>query len=283
MRLIMLLRLVAVFALLLATTASAQLDVAHEGPVVYGHHHFNVSDLKEQRRFWVDTMGGTPAPYGEYEVVKFTNVILFMSEEEPAGGTKGTTVNHIGFTVPNLRSVLDNFTAAGYSIVTEAEVPATMQVKDGIAYNEIQDAYLAFVMAPDDIKIEFIGAPQQSEVAKLHHVHFATQDIAAMKAWYAKTLGAAPGMRGNFEAADLPGVNLTFSGSDTPLAATKGRSLDHIGFEVEGLEAFCEELEAQGVTFDVPYREVDRLGLAIAFFTDPFGTYIELTEGLDKL
>ncbi len=34
--------------------------------------------------------------------------------------------------------------------------------------------------------------------------------------------------------------------------------------------------------FDVPYRELDQLGIAIAFFTDPFGTYIELTEGLDK-
>lgn len=275
--------LVVVFTMSLADSASAQLDVAHEGRVVYGHHHFNVSDLKEQRRFWVDTLGGTAAPYGEYEVVKFTNVILFMWEEEPAGGTKGTTVNHIGFTVPNLKAVLDSVAASGYSIVTQDEVPATMQVKDGIAYNEVQDAYLAFVMAPDDIKIEIIGAPRQSEVAKLHHVHFATQDIAAMKSWYAKTLGAAPGKRGNFEAADLPGVNLTFSGSDAPLAATKGRSLDHIGFEVDGLEAFCEELTAQGITFDVPYREIERLGLAIAFFTDPFGTYIELTEGLDRL
>ena len=34
--------------------------------------------------------------------------------------------------------------------------------------------------------------------------------------------------------------------------------------------------------FDRPYTEVESLGIAIAFFTDPFGTYIELTEGLDK-
>ncbi|MGI9204547.1 MAG: VOC family protein, partial [Woeseiaceae bacterium] len=138
-------------------------------------------------------------------------------------------------------------------------------------------------MAPDDIKIEFIGAPQQAEVAKLHHIHFATPDITAMQAWYASTLGAVPGMRGNFEAADLPGVNLTFSRSDLPLSATKRRSLDHIGFEVADLKRFCEELQAKGIVFDVPYREIDGLGLAIAFFTDPFGTYIELTEGLDQI
>jgi hypothetical protein len=28
---------------------------------------------------------------------------------------------------------------------------------------------------------------------------------------------------------------------------------------------------------------VPALGIAIAFFTDPFGTYIELTEGLDAV
>jgi hypothetical protein len=33
----------------------------------------------------------------------------------------------------------------------------------------------------------------------------------------------------------------------------------------------------------VPYRTVPALGIAIAFFTDPWGTYIELTEGLDKI
>jgi hypothetical protein len=33
----------------------------------------------------------------------------------------------------------------------------------------------------------------------------------------------------------------------------------------------------------VPYRKVPALGIAIAFFTDPWGTYIELTEGLDKV
>ncbi|MGI9203165.1 MAG: VOC family protein, partial [Woeseiaceae bacterium] len=211
---------VATLLLLLADTTCAQLDVAGEGRVVYGHHHFNVSNVKEQRRFWDDTLGGTAASFGEFEIIKFTNVILFMREKTPAGGSKGSTVNHIGFTVPDLEKVLDRIEAAGFSVVTKEEVPATMQVKDGIAYNEVQDAYLAFVMAPDDIKIEFIGAPQQAEVAKLHHIHFATPDITAMQAWYASTLGAVPGMRGNFEAADLPGVNLTFSRSDLPLSAT---------------------------------------------------------------
>jgi len=104
-----------------------------------------------------------------------------------------------------------------------------------------------------------------------------------MKAWYVDMLGAAPGQRTGMEAADLPGVNLTFSPVDEPQAGTRGRALDHIGFEVDGLEALCRELEAKGLEFDRPYQRLDDLGIAIAFFTDPWGTYVELTEGLDRL
>ena len=273
----------AIFGLLLSAVASAQLRATEDSPVIYGHHHINVSDLAAHRRFWVDTLGGTPVSLGNSEVVRFTNVLVFLREQNPDGGTKGTTVNHIGFTVPDLRATLDKLATAGYPDVTKAEVPTSFSVVDGIAYNEVQDTYLAFVMAPDDVKVELIGNPGQLTPPRLHHIHFATQDIAGMQAWYAKTLGAIPGMRGNFQAGDLPGVNLTYSSSDAPLAGTQGTSLDHIGFEVEGLEAFCEDLVRQGVEFDRPYTEIESLGIAIAFFTDPFGTYIELTEGLDTL
>jgi catechol 2,3-dioxygenase-like lactoylglutathione lyase family enzyme len=61
---------------------------------------------------------------------------------------------------------------------------------------------------------------------------------------------------------------------------SKGRSIDHIGFEVKNLQAFCDKLNTEGVTFDSPYREVPQIGLKIAFVLDPAGTRIELTEGL---
>ena len=47
------------------------------------------------------------------------------------------------------------------------------------------------------------------------------------------------------------------------------------------LEEFCRRLEAAGLTFDRPYALVPGFdSLAIAFLTDPWGTYIELTENL---
>jgi len=42
-------------------------------------------------------------------------------------------------------------------------------------------------------------------------------------------------------------------------------------------------LEAAGMKLDLTYRQVPSLGIAIAFVTDPWGTKIELTEGLNKI
>jgi catechol 2,3-dioxygenase-like lactoylglutathione lyase family enzyme len=131
--------------------------------------------------------------------------------------------------------------------------------------------------------VELVENKAATSPAAMHHIHFATQQVDDMKAWYVKVFGAKPGMRGSFQAADLPGVNLTYSPSPDAVAGTQGRSLDHIGFEVKNLEAFCKTLEAMGIKLERPYTQVAALGIAIAFIRDPWGTYIELTEGLDKV
>jgi catechol 2,3-dioxygenase-like lactoylglutathione lyase family enzyme len=263
-------------------SASAQLVAAKDGPVVYGHHHLTVTSVEAHKKFWIDGLGGASAKLGANDAVKFTNVIVLLRQGTPTGGTKGTGVNHVGFTVPDIRAALVRLKAAGFADVTKAEAPSTSTVVDGVATNTAGTSSIAFVMAPDDVKVELTEAKGQTAAVALHHVHYYTQQVEAMKAWYVQMLGAKGGMRGSFQAADLPGVNLTFSPSPEAVVATRGRSLDHVGFEVKDLEAFCKKLEAAGVTFDRPYAKVPALGIAVAFFTDPFGTYIELTEGLDS-
>ena len=83
-----------------------------------------------------------------------------------------------------------------------------------------------------------------------------------------------------FDAGDLPGVNLTFGKVDVVSPGTKGRALDHIGFEVRNLAQFAATLEAAGVKLEAPIRKAGNGTTSIAFLTDPWGTYIELTEGL---
>jgi catechol 2,3-dioxygenase-like lactoylglutathione lyase family enzyme len=267
-----------------ASTASAQLTAAKDGPIVYGHHHFNVTSVDEHKKFWT-TLGGTPVKIGTSpaEVVRFPNVLIFLTNRKPSGGTKGTTVNHVGFGVRNIRQAVDTAKAAGYPIVTRAELPASQDVKDDLAYIENQKTSIAFVMGPDDTKVELVENKALASPVALHHIHFAAPQVDDMKAWYVKIFGAKPGMRGSFQAADLPGVNLTYSPSPDPVVGTQGRALDHIGFEVRDLETFCKQLEAMGIKLERPYTKVAALNIAIAFIRDPWGSYIELTEGLDKV
>ena len=95
------------FALLLlpATQASAQLLAAKDGPIVYGHHHLNVTIPRRPRKFFVDALGGVPAKLGtnRHDQVPERPGILAM--RPPTGGSKGTTVDHLAFSVTNLRQV----------------------------------------------------------------------------------------------------------------------------------------------------------------------------------
>lgn len=268
------------------SNASAQLLAAKDGPIVYGHHHLNVTSVEEARKFWVGALGGVLIKFGSAEIVKFPNALVFMAARKPSAGSKGSTVDHIGFSVPNLRQVVDRIKAGGFKMVTSAEAPSNIQVKDDIGVVEGSGPVtgIAYAMGPDDVKVELVEMKAQTAPIVSHHVHFLGPQ-KEMQAWYMQTFGAAAGNSANpaaFISATLPGLTMNFTPSTAQPAGTQGRAIDHIGFEVKNLEAFTKKLESQGIKLNRPYSQVPQLGIAIAFITDPWGTYIELTEGLDK-
>jgi catechol 2,3-dioxygenase-like lactoylglutathione lyase family enzyme len=268
-----------------APSASAQILVGKEGPVVYGHHHLNTTNMDAQKKFYVDTLGGTVVKYGAGEIIKFPNVLIFFRPmQAPTGGSIGTTVNHIGFSVPDLRPLVAKIKANGYKMITTDSVAATVKVTDDIAAAS-PTTNIAFVLGPEEVKVEFVEVKDQKAPIQLHHIHFFGQQNIEMQAWYAKTFGAKmipanPGAA--FVQDQLPGVFLNFTPSPTPTVGTTGRAIDHIGFEIKNLEAFTKKLEADGIKLDDPYRKTPS-GLALAFLKDPWGTNIELNEGLDQV
>jgi len=286
-------RLIALLALTLlvlapASNASAQLLAAKDGPIVYGHHHLNVTNMDEAKKFWVDAIGGVLIKVGpeNREIIKFPNALILLRAQKPTAGSKGSTVDHIGFSVKNLRQVVDRIKAGGFRMVTSAEAPPNVKVQDDIGIVEAGPVSgIAYAMAPDETKVELVEMKAQAAPIASHHLHFFGMN-KEMQAWYMQTFGASTLDSANpaaFISASLPGLTMNFSPSQAPVAGTQGRAIDHIGFEVKNLEAFTKKLEAQGIKLAAPYRQVPALGISIAFITDPWGTYIELTEGLDKI
>jgi catechol 2,3-dioxygenase-like lactoylglutathione lyase family enzyme len=246
--------------------AEAQLAAPGESGVVQGHLHLSARDPETAQKFWA-MLGGTPVQNGTLQLIQFPGTFVMVRKAEPTGGTVGSTVEHFGFHVKNLNESLARWQAS--------PIWQTAGVKWAPT-----NATQGFLTGPDDVRIEVIQNTAIDTPIRFHHVHFFTASATDTQAWYARTFGAVPGKRASFDTADLPGVNLTFSKADGPVVGTKGRSLDHIGFEVRNLEQFIKRLEASGIKMDRPYTKIANSATAIAFLTDPSGTYIELTENL---
>lgn len=268
--------------------ASAQL-LNKEAPVIVGHYHINASNIEEHMKFWVDTLGGERMKFGpnNVDVVKFPNAFIFFRDQDPTGPTRGTTFDHIGFAVPDVPALTAKIVAAGYQRTVGREPGPGQEVAPPTAGNYGRFEYL---IGPDGVKIELVTnmEPDAPPIVH-HHIHFVNKQFVEMQQWYMKAFNATlrEGQTDYFIGADLPGVGymLNFFSwlPDEPIVGTAGRAMDHVGFEVRNLEAFCKELEAKGVEFTVPYRHVPEMKLSIAFIRDPWGTLIELTEGLRDL
>ena len=262
-----LLTVVAVLAL--AAPAQAQLAVPNEAGITYGHVHLNVSDIEVHKKLWVEWFGGEVVERGPLTTIRLTNFIIALNEQEPTGPTQGSVLDHFGFKVRDTREFLERWSETG----REA----------GPVFIGAEGMPNAYVMAPDGVWVELQEDPSLHVPIAGYHIHFFTPRYEELLEWYSEVFGLRIRPRGGIESTtDVPGMNMSFgAGSVDEPAGTQGRAIDHIGFEVDDLEAFCERLAAMGIEFDVEYHEVDSTQMKSAYLTDPAGTYIELTEGYD--
>jgi catechol 2,3-dioxygenase-like lactoylglutathione lyase family enzyme len=245
----------------------AQLLAPNDAGVTMGQLHLIVRDVDANKKFWM-LLGGTPVKVDGTEVMKFPGVLVFLTPGTPSGNNKGTVIDHPGFQYPNGDEIMAKLKAAGLKLEPNTNAGNAR----------------GYVFSPDDLRVEIINNSSLTVPVSSHHLHYTLPQASwsEMQAWYVKMFGAVPGSGPqNTPAADLPGTSVRFSRStDTPLPL-KGQAMDYIGFEVKNLEAFCKKLETSGVKFDKPYSKSRHPGFASAQLTDPWGTSIELTEGLN--
>ncbi len=247
-----------------AATLFAQLAPPNDAGVSLGHIHLTVPDPDAQIKVWVDVLGATTSKSGPLNLVKLPGIFIIVTKANATEGSNGSTANHIGFLVKDYAALKTKLAAA--NIPTVFDIEKNKQI---------------MVTFPDQVRVEFNEDPSIAEPVVFHHIHLTTTDPAALQAWYVKTFGAEATTRRNLPAAKIPGGEVDFLKAKEAPAPTKGRTLDHIGFEIKDLDAFSRKLDADGIKFDMPVRDIPAIGLKIAFITDPVGTRIELTQGLE--
>src|SRR5215469_1581066 len=206
--------------LLVPAVSHAQILVAGDGPVVYGHHHLNTTNMAAQKKFFVDTLGGKVVEIGtgdrKQEIIEFPNVLIFFRPmQKPTGGSIGTTVNHIGFSVNDLRALVTKIKANGFKMITTDSVASNVKVTDDIAAAS-PTTNIAFVLGPEDVKVELVEVKSQKAPIQLNHIHFFGVMNTEMQAWYAKVFGAKmlpANPNSAFVQDQLPGVALSFTPS----------------------------------------------------------------------
>src|SRR5271154_360196 len=93
-------------AILLAAiaAASAQRAPFNEMGVTMGHWHLNSSNVEANKKIFV-TLGGVAAKPGDFDIVRFPDVVVMLhlrpGMPPSTGGSQGSTIDHVGFYVPN--------------------------------------------------------------------------------------------------------------------------------------------------------------------------------------
>jgi catechol 2,3-dioxygenase-like lactoylglutathione lyase family enzyme len=244
-----------------AIPAMAQLPAPNAAGVSAGHDIFSFHDIDAANKFWT-ALGGEPAALGPLKMTKFPGVLLLMRKGDPKGGTEGSTIEYIGFKVKNLKESLAKWEAADIK-----SMPGSTAMQ-------------AFLMGPDDVKVRITEDRTLATAIAADQIKLVVPDVAAAQAWYEKWFGAKLVKRGKETVGEIPGANILFAKASGPVAGTKGRAFDRIGLEVKNVEQVCKDLEASGIKLDGAYRKATAMNLAVCVLTDPWGTYIEISEGL---
>ena len=263
-------------AVLFASTLTAGTAAAQPAPynavgLTMGHWHLAAKDVEADKKLFL-AMGGKLYMPGGQPLIMFPGlyISLVLGTEKGEGGTVGSVVNHVGFIVDNVQQRVAQWKAAGVTVLPGGVLP------DG--KNRLDQAY---VETPDGVRMEILEDKTQTVPIRNEHIHFAlpAAEIPKAQAWYARVFGGQAATRNNAPVVNLPGVQLRFNTADTKQAPTRGRVLDHFGFDVKDHAAFVKRLEAEGITLDQPVGK-GATGNTITYITDPWGTRIEIVQRL---
>jgi catechol 2,3-dioxygenase-like lactoylglutathione lyase family enzyme len=263
-------------ALVVASTLTPAPAVAQPAPVnqagvTMGHWHIASKDVEANKKLFV-AMGGKLFMPGGQPLIMFPGlyISLILGNEKGEGGTVGSVVNHVGFIVDNVQKRVAQWKAAGVTVLPGGALPT--------GGNRLDQAY---VETPDGVRMEILEDKTQTVPIRNEHIHFAlpAAEVPKAVAWYAKVFGGQTATRNNAPVVNLPGVQLRFNAADTKQAPTRGRVLDHFGFDVNDHGAVVKRLEGEGIKLDQPVGK-GATGNTITYITDPWGTRIEIVQRL---
>ncbi len=189
---------------------------------------------------------------------------ILVREAQPSSGSDGTMIVHVGFHVPDVDVAFERWTAVGID-VERGGFPVQLWVHgpDGLLYRDFRKPGNR---CPSPDATIFTGTSLILPLCK-----------PGITICLAPFLACAVIFR---QVIFLVLISLTVA-LICHLPILKAPYSIILALKSLTLRAAIAKLEAAGISMDMDYREIPEANLAIAFLTDPWGTYIELTQGLE--
>jgi catechol 2,3-dioxygenase-like lactoylglutathione lyase family enzyme len=266
----------------------------------FDHLHLAVPDPEQARDWYLRNIGGnvgeTPdrVAFGEWKGDHPLPIQLLFLQSATARPSKGSTIDHIGFSFASLDAKLAALQAAGVRVVSPVtEIPGRWKQ--------------AMIEDPWGTRLELVEDP---DALGIHHVEIRVADPEESFRWYVRAFG---GDRTKYKGIDAIryrdlGVFYLIIVKDDQATPSQGHSIDHLGFGPIDLDKVVNDLTAQGMKFtsnpnprgfpacsfrggsgEGSVREIRRLYCAepdqlahrVVFLEGPGGVRIELVQHLE--
>ncbi len=249
--------------LILAATFTGQRAQAAD----WDHVHLTATDTLAAAKWYSKHFGSKPTKAGVFDAILYGKTTIKFKDGVPDfKGSVGSTVDHIGFSVPDAKAKIEELGKAGVKVLQE------------VRYSRRGDFHFGFVEDPWGTKIEVIG---DKDLLGFHHIHIVAPDHEAAAKWFSDAFG---GQVTHFKGISrLPGIRygdmwLLVSTAREERAGTHDRAVDHIGWKVPDIDGLVKRLESQGVKVVTQPRRAGNVMLA--FVEGPGRVKIEIQQVL---
>ena len=142
-----------VIAVVAALPSAAQPPARFARTVVMGHIGINSADPDAATAFWTDLMGASSYSRDSFKGVSLLGLMIVFDRAAPSGPSAGSTIDHLGFRVPDLQPYTEKLAKTSYK---SSQPTADRLLIDG----------------PDGVRIELMEDSSEYAGMEFDHIHF---------------------------------------------------------------------------------------------------------------
>jgi catechol 2,3-dioxygenase-like lactoylglutathione lyase family enzyme len=236
----------------------------------YDHIHLN-EPAAEASQWWEKNIpGGRRITEAPNRIMYGSTRLMFLGAQS-SGGSQGSVIEHLGFSVPDLEAKMRELAAINTKVIEPVkDIPGLYKA--------------ALIESPWGTQIQLVQDP---ELLGLHHVQLRAQDPEAAYAWLLDKFGGErtkiKGQVDSVKYAGMPGFSTVYivvaRGASAP---SQGRAIDHIGWRstaaILDTKGMLEGKKVQLTSQPSPLNLPNGPPINYFYIAGPDGARIEIVE-----